>query len=176
LNITLISFYIISKFQRIQKTNFIFSKASKEIGKLSNRELFLIGAILYWAEGSKEKFDSPGSSFQFGNMDLRMMKVIIAWLERVCKIKKSMLVYELYIHKSHKNRANNIAKYWEKEIGLKKGSITRIYFKTNNSASTNRKNVGQDYYGLLRIRVNKSSTLVRQIAGWTEGIYKEICE
>src|SRR3989344_2585685 len=40
---------------RITLTKEIKDKARAEIGKLSERELWLIGIALYWAEGSKEK-------------------------------------------------------------------------------------------------------------------------
>jgi hypothetical protein len=164
------------KRQRIERFNNIVSKASNDISKISERELFLIGLTLYWAEGAKEKSHSPGSGFQFGNMDAKMICVVIAWLERVCKIQKSVLVYELYIHKSHKNQLPTVLKYWEKVLDLKRGTITRIYFKTNKTTITNRKNTGESYRGLIRIKVPQSSTLVRQIEGWTEGVYKKICE
>lgn len=167
---------IAKKNQRIEKFNTIVNNASKDIGTLSDKELFLIGTTLYWAEGAKEKPDRPGSGFQFGNMDPRMVQVVLAWLERVCKIQKSMVVYELYIHKSHKNRLSEMVKYWENTLGLNRGSITKVYLKNNQSSNTNRKNTGSEYRGLIRIRVNQSSTLVREIAGWVNGIYKEICE
>lgn len=164
------------KNQRIERSTAIFSKALNDIGIVSRRELFLIGLTLYWAEGAKEKSYRPGSGFAFGNMDPKMIEVIIVWLERVCNIPKNVLVYELYIHKSHKSQVSTIVKYWENTLGLKKGSITRVYFKNNQSSSTNRKNIGPEYRGLIRIKVNQSSILVRQIAGWINGIYAEICD
>ena len=164
------------KNQRIERFNTIVSKASRDIGLVSERELFLIGFTLYWAEGAKEKLDRPGSGFQFGNMDPKMIRVVIAWLERVCKIKKNVLVYELYIHKSHKNQLPFIVSYWEKTLTLKAGTITRVYFKSNQQSSTNRKNTGENYRGLIRLKVPQSSTLVRKIEGWVEGVYKKICE
>src|SRR3989344_1851838 len=40
---------------RIKSSKEIIEKAEREIGRLSERELWLIGIALYWAEGSKEK-------------------------------------------------------------------------------------------------------------------------
>lgn len=87
-----------------------------------------------------------------------------------------MLVYELYIHKSHKKHLPEVLKYWEHALGLKYGTITRVYFKSNDSRTTNRKNVTEHYKGLIRIKVSQSSTLVRKIEGWVDGVYNKICE
>jgi len=43
------------KKQRIKKQQNIILKSKSEIGSLSKRELFLIGAVLYWAEVRKKK-------------------------------------------------------------------------------------------------------------------------
>ena len=45
--------------------------------------------------------------------------------------------------------------------------LNRIHYK-KNKIKTNRKNIAGLYYGLLRVKVSASSTLVRQIAGWTK--------
>ena len=164
------------KQQRIDRFNSIVSSASEDIGAVSLRELFLMGVTLYWAEGAKEKSHRPGSGFQFGNMDPKMLRVVITWLERVCKIQKDVLVYELYIHKSHKKQVPNIILYWGKALALKAGTITRVYFKNHHHGSTHRKNTGEEYRGLVRIKVPQSSTLVRKIEGWVDGVYKKICE
>ena len=51
--------------------------------------------------------------------------------------------------------------------------FNKVYFKTNK-IKTNRKNIGWLYYGLLRVKVSASSSLLRQVAGWTEAIVKNI--
>src|SRR3989338_10887183 len=47
------------KQDRIFRTKIIKEKAEKEVCKLSERERWLIGVALYWAEGSKEKEWNP---------------------------------------------------------------------------------------------------------------------
>jgi len=46
--------------ERIALTKQIKDKARKEVGKLSKRELWLIGVVLYLAKGSKEKDSHQG--------------------------------------------------------------------------------------------------------------------
>ena len=57
------------KDQRIQRSEEIFEQAEKEVGIISSRELWLMGTMLYWAEGGKEKEWGPGRRIQFGNTD-----------------------------------------------------------------------------------------------------------
>lgn len=160
--------------QRIEKQNIIFEKTRSEINSLSFQELFLIGIVLYWAEGSKEKDKRPGSQFEFSNMDPRMIKVVLVWLFKVCKINKNMLVFNIFLHQSHKNRVEEIKKYWSNITEFPIDNFSTIYWKKNKIAKTNRQNTGDHYHGLLKIKVKKSSNLVRKIAGWVDGIYERI--
>jgi hypothetical protein len=65
------------KKQRVEKQNSILSKAKSEIISISERELFIIGVVLYWAEGSKEKEYQPGSQLRFANSDPYMIKLFL---------------------------------------------------------------------------------------------------
>ncbi|OGZ92998.1 MAG: hypothetical protein A2528_01620 [Candidatus Staskawiczbacteria bacterium RIFOXYD2_FULL_37_9] len=69
---------------------------------------------------------------------------------------------------------NQIIKYWSDCTGFSKNNFSHIYFK-KNKINTKRKNVGENYFGLLRVCVKRSSTLQRKIEGWISGIYKH-CE
>jgi len=158
------------KDDRIKITKEIKDKAQKEVGKLTNRELWLVGIALYWGEGSKEKDYRPGSGMQFSNSDPFMIKIFIEWLLKIIKVSKEKIYFEIYIHENHKNNTNRAIDYWSKHTGFPKNFFFRIYFK-KNKLKTNRRNTKNNYFGLLRVRVKNSSELNRRIAGWTEGIY-----
>lgn len=164
------------KKQRIERATAIISKAKTEISSISKRELFLIGIILYWAEGSKEKEHKPGSCLQFCNMDPRMIRVFLRWVFEVCKIEKSMIICQVALHENHIHRLEEVKKYWEQVTGLGPENFRRVTFKKNKISPTKRKNVGEVYFGTIRIVVLKSSHLVRQVAGWTEGVYNKVIE
>ncbi len=148
----------------------IINAAKSEIGSISKRELFLMGVILYWAEGSKEKEWYPGSRLIFSNMDPNMIRVFLKWLTDIAKVPKNMIGFQIYFHKDHKRRVEEVITYWQKVTGFPRESLEKVYFKTNKIKTTNRRNIGDQYYGLLRIIVGRSSGLVRKVAGWTEGI------
>jgi len=155
---------------RIQRQSTIQNSARKDIGDISDRELWLIGISLYWAEGSKEKEDRPGAGVHFTNSDPRMIKIFLKWLHRVCKVDANQIWFEVYLHEYHQLRKNDVIKYWSRELSISPRVFDRIYYK-KGKVKTKRKNSTNDsYFGLLRVRVQKSSTLLRQITGWVQGI------
>lgn len=162
------------KKQRIDKQNKILAKSKSEIGALSYHELFIIGTMLYWAEGSKEKEYQPGSTFAFSNMDPRMIKIMLIWLFKVCKINKNMLIFNIFLHETHRARTEEIKRFWAKITGFPVDNFGTIYWKKNKLSKTKRRNTEALYHGVLKIKVRQSSELVRKIAGWSEGIFEKI--
>jgi hypothetical protein len=161
------------KNQRIQKTYNIIQKAEGEVGPISKRELWLTGTTLYWAEGSKEKDWRPGSRASFINMDKKMIQVFLKWL-RFCKVKEDEIIFDLYIHENHKLRVEEMKKYWSKITGFPINKFVHVYFK-KDKVNTKRKNITRErYYGILKIIVKQSSSFLRQITGWINGIYNGI--
>lgn len=154
--------------QRLLLLEKIDQKAARDVKELSRRHLWLAGIMLYWAEGSKEKENSIGLTTTFNNSDPRMIKLFIKWLIDIIKIKRENLRFSLYIHRTadiEKSRT-----FWSKTVACDKDKIP-VYFKKPKSG-TNRKNVNEDYRGLLRVAVGRSSVLNRKIAAWV----KHICQ
>lgn len=158
------------KDQRVQAVEAIQKEAVSEIGKITKRELWLLGVALYWAEGSKEKESRPGSGLRFTNSDSRMVQLFIRWLKECCGVIEDDITLEIFIHESHKNSIGRVIKYWAKVTGFSPKVFSHVYFK-RNKIKTNRKNIGNKYYGVLRVKVKKSSSLHRKIEGWVIGIY-----
>lgn len=159
--------------QRISRVESIRAEALKDFKNISRKDLWLIGIVLYWAEGTKEKDWRPGSGINFNNSDPRMIRIFIKWLLESCNISKERITCEIYIHENSKNNVDQAKKYWSQVSGFSIEKFDRVYFK-KNKIKTNRKNTGNLYYGLLRVRVKASSNLLRQVTGWTEAIVKSI--
>jgi len=155
--------------RRILLMEKIISVAQKEIGEISRREFWLIGTMLYWAEGSKEKDYDPGCGTQFTNTDPDMIRLFLYWLKEVCNKTFDSLIIDLYIHDLQRERKQEILAFWIKTIDCSPSDIKHIYYKKGN-LKTMRKNVGKSYHGTLRITVKASSSLNRRIAGWTKGV------
>ena len=153
---------------RINKTSTLIREAKNEIGSISSRELWLLGVMLYWAEGSKQKPHNVSQGLIFSNGDPLMIKLFLRWLREIIRVKDAEMVIELYIHESCKPRISAVYQYWNDVLKNKFASI-RTYYKRNKIRSIRRNN-GENYYGVIRIRVRKSTDLNRRITGWIQGV------
>ncbi len=156
--------------QRLERTQGIYATASNEVGKLSQRELLLIGATLYWAEGSKAKPHAVSTGIDFGNTDSEMIRIFLVWLQTALHVSADRVHSSLYLHINHKHRLSEVIRHWEL---LTKMKIRYIYFKKHSPKKSYRKNTEDTYFGTLRIRVSKSTDLQRKIQGWIYGITGE---
>lgn len=149
---------------RITRETEIIKTAQAEIGRINKREFWLIGAALYWAEGSKQKANLISQRVSFNNSDPKMILLFDRWLKKICGRKQDGIAYSLYIHKT--GNLKKAKKFWGRLLDTK---IERVYFK-KHAPKTNRKNIQDTYFGLLRIEVRKSTDLNRKIKGWNLGI------
>lgn len=149
----------------------IKSKASKEVGKLSRRELWLVGMALYWAEGSKQKEHLISQQVIFANSDLNMIKLFLRWLIDIVEVPKDQIRLSLYIHETCDNR--KALDYWKQSL-VKFDLYPKTTVWKKNKLSR-RHNQGDGYYGLIRIAIAKSADLNRKISGWIEGIIEALC-
>lgn len=161
----------VARKKRILRTEKIQREAIKEIGKINKRDLWMIGIAFHWAEGSKER--SRAVNLQFGNSDPEMIKVFLRWVERICKISSDNIHFSIYLHKNAASRVNEVKKYWSEITGFPIIKFQKIIWK-KHKVKTLRKNVGKNYFGLLRITVRKSADLNRKVFGWIKGVCQKI--
>lgn len=74
--------------KRIKITEEIKFLARNEIGKISKRELWLIGTALYWGEGTKQGIRNVSARVTFSNSDPKMIRIFLRWLMVCCNIQK----------------------------------------------------------------------------------------
>ncbi|MDP2641207.1 MAG: hypothetical protein Q8P39_01550 [Candidatus Yanofskybacteria bacterium] len=158
--------------QRIAKTQSIKAGARQEIPKITREHLFLMGSMLYWAEGAKEK---PWRSAQvkLNNTDPRMLTLFLLWLTEICKVPMKDIRFEIYLHENSVNNVAKVQQYWSRSLNIPKRALSKVYFK-NNEIKTHRHNTGMDYYGGVTVRVGKSTDFNRKIAGWIEGVDQQL--
>ena len=140
--------------------------AAAAIGKLSDRELFLVGVGLYWAEGAKDKPYSRREQVLFVNSDPGMISVFLAWLD-LLQVERERLRFRVMIHESADAPAAE--RYWADHVGADGGSFNKTTLKKHNP-KTVRNNVGDTYKGCLVIYVLQSADLYRRIEGAWYGI------
>ncbi|WP_052864882.1 hypothetical protein [Streptomyces niger] len=142
------------------------SAAAKEIGQLSDRELFLVGVGLYWAEGAKSKSYQRREDVLFVNSDPGMIRVYLAWLT-LLGVERARLDFRVMIHESAD--ALEAERFWGEVVGVDAAAFSKTTLKKHNP-KTVRKNIGDDYHGCLVVRVRKGADLYRRIEGWWYGI------
>ncbi|MEO3767807.1 hypothetical protein [Streptomyces sp. B5E4] len=140
--------------------------AAREIGHLSDRELFLVGVGLYWSEGAKTKPSSRTERVIFANGDPHMIEVFLAWL-RLLGVEPERLRFHLMIHESADVAAAE--RFWTERVGSDLSCFDKTSLKKHNPV-TARRNVGEDYHGCLAVRVLQGADLYRRIEGWWYGI------
>lgn len=136
--------------------------AAADIGKLSDREILVAGAIAYWCEGTKRK---PPHNFErviFVNSDPGLIGFFMRFLASA-GVESSELTFCVQIHENADVEAAQ--RFWQEITGAHAGQFTKPTLKRHNP-KTNRKNTGDSYHGCLRISVYRSSTLYRKIEGW----------
>lgn len=132
-------------------------KQVKKINLLRQRELFLIGVALYWAEGRKS------NRVSFVNSDPRMIVFLIKWFEVFLGIPKKRLHCRVGINKIHKKRIDKIENYWSRLTGVPRSQ----FIKPNLRKSRNEKIYGNsnNYYGTLTVDILKSTEILYYLRG-----------
>ena len=150
--------------EKIQKLK---QEGIKEIGNLSKRELFIAGVALYWAEGFKKDM-----RFGFANSDQAMINFCLKWLGECLGISNKEITLSVTVNISYQDKIEAIEKYWGKVTGIPKTQFTKPFFQKTKWLKEYEK--PDDYHGVLRIRVARSTDLLRKIKGFIEGLKKNI--
>ncbi|MDT0382654.1 hypothetical protein RM572_28290 [Streptomyces sp. DSM 42041] len=139
-------------------------EARRQVGKMSDHELLLVGAALYWAEGQKDKPYARRECVTFTNSDPDMIRVFVRFLEML-QVGRDRWRCSVHIHASEDVGA--ATSFWAEIVGLPASDFMKPWLKKNISTRLNR---GPDHRGCLTIRVTRSARLYRRIEGWWCGI------
>ncbi|MFB7497859.1 hypothetical protein ACFC09_24795 [Streptomyces sp. NPDC056161] len=140
--------------------------AEQAIGDLSDREMFLAGVVLYWAEGAKDKTYNRRERLQFINSDPNVIRLYLRWLE-VLGVERERLRFRVSIHESAD--VIDAEEFWAGLVGVAPSAFQRATLKKHNP-KTSRKNTSEAYHGCLTIYVLGSADLYRRAEGAWYGI------
>ncbi|VVA43301.1 conserved hypothetical protein [Candidatus Roizmanbacteria bacterium] len=133
------------------------------IGKLTKREIFIIGIALYWGEGFKKD-----SLVGLATLDINIAKFFIFWLNKSFGITTKDLILRVTANISYKSKINELGKYWSRELKIPVNQFSKPFFQ--NAKWKKEYENKNDYHGVLRIRARRSIDLLRKIFGYIEGI------
>lgn len=146
----------------LAKRNGLILKAKSEIPEINYHELWLIGTMLYWAEGGKTQ-----RMVRFSNGDPEMIKVIMKYFDIVCGVKKEKIRGYIHIHEGLD--ADKSKKYWSSISKIPKGQFFKTYQKPLKSSLNKKHSLP---FGVLDIYV-LDTALFYKISGWARGIFEK---
>lgn len=146
------------------------SAAAAEVGDVSDRELLLMGAVAYWAEGSKRKPWNSDERLIFTNSDPDMILLYLEWLRSI-GVAPERLQFRVHIHESADVRGAE--RYWADVVGVPVDTFARPSLKRHN-ARTVRKNVGSTYHGCLVVAVVRGAADYRHMEGVWRGLVRAV--
>ena len=123
------------------------TRAKKAVRCITQKDLVLIGAALYWAEGSKKDFG-------LSNTDPVLIRIFLFILRNAFKIKDTDLKISLRIYEDLDKAA--CLRFWSRITGIKLNKSTSI-----NVLYGSKK--GKLKYGMCRIRVRRGGLLLKEI-------------
>jgi len=153
--------------ERKRKTEFIMNTAKKESNKISKKSLFFAGVSLYWAEGFKKD-----KLVGFSNSDPAMIKFFLFWLKECCDIDVDRITVRLGLNEQYEDRVDEIELYWKNYLQIPKEKFKKPFFQ--KVAWKKIYDHPEDYHGVLRVRVTKSTDLLRKFLGWIEGMKESV--
>lgn len=150
-------------------------QAKKLICKVSRRELLLIGATLYWAEGYKRPKIVNGKvrtchSISLTNSDPLIVSIFIKFLCDVLKIEKGKIVIEMRLF-GH-NDSEEAIMYWMKVTSLERIQFRKPQYPISLS-SKGKRPYNRLPYGTVQVIVN-STQKFHELMGYIEGIQKNM--
>ena len=146
------------------KRQLVIDKAKSEILKLSKKDLFLIGVMLYWAEGGKKQ----RGSVRFSNSDPLMVRVIMKFFRVICKVPEEKFRIHLHIHMHLDYRKAEI--YWSEITGVPLNHFYKTYNAPNKGSQNKKDNLPN---GTIQVYVSDTNLFLK-IKGWTAGIADNI--
>ncbi len=155
----------LAKKRKNERVSFNEKVGFERIGKISKRELFLIGIALYWAEGSKSV---RSERFVFVNSDPKMIVTMIHWLRECMHVSDEDIVCRVGINEVHQSRITEVEQHWSDITGIPLSRFKKPSFKkvVNKKVYEN----FYEHYGTLDLLVKKCTKLFYEILGSIDGL------
>jgi hypothetical protein len=148
----------------LSKTNETQQRISKEIGRLTKRELMLVGAALYWAEGNKK----DRWRIRISNSDPKIIALIMKFFRDICGVKPDKFIAKVHIYPNISERKAKT--FWSRITNIPIGQFRKSLFSISRSSKLKRP-FNALPYGTIDINISDVN-LVNRIKGWILGLSK----
>ncbi|KKR91961.1 MAG: hypothetical protein UU43_C0001G0141, partial [Candidatus Falkowbacteria bacterium GW2011_GWA2_41_14] len=143
--------------------------AKKELGKITKRDLWLLGLGLYLGEGSKTY-----EMVRIINSNPQIIKLAVKWFKEICQLEDTNITISLHLYPD--NNIDECVKYWKKETNLPLTQFRKTQIDKRTDKSNKRKR--KLPYGTAHLTIisngnkNLGVRLHRKIMGWIENIFE----
>ena len=142
------------------RRNLAIRDAYLSVGSITNRELWLIGTALYWAEGGKTQ-----RTVRFSNGDPEMIKLMMRYFRESCAVPEEKFRGYIHIHDSLDHCAAE--HYWSEVSSIPITNFYKTYRKPNPSSRGLRQTLPHGVFDIYVADVN----LFLKIQGWIMALY-----
>ncbi len=136
----------------------VIDRAKADISSLSRHELLLIGAALYWGEGSKKNRNMAS----IANSDPLLIRLMMRFFSEVCGVPKDKFRGHIHTY-SHQN-AKAAEEYWSMVSGISRSQFYKTYSKPSRVSLGKKDSLP---FGTLQIYVCDTN-IALIIRGWME--------
>lgn len=149
----------------VRENNTAAQKGKQCVGPLSKRELLLIGAALYWGEGTKKYKNIRSAYLSFSNSDPRMVSVFMRFIREVLQVPEERIRGGIHLYPG--TDVQKTREHWAQVTGL---PPERFYVhKQVSRASQGKKKWNTLPHGTLAIRAC-NRRLFHEVMGVINGI------
>ncbi len=121
------------RFKKEQRLKTSYAYVNKDIGELSEREVFIAGLFLFWGEGGK----TLNGTTALSNTDPAVLVFFLKWLE-VLKVPKEKLKARLHLYKDM--NIVTMTDFWAKKLSIQKSKFIKPYIKQSKLTDLTYKN------------------------------------
>lgn len=146
----------------LKRAETIQETESKKINSISTKELWFIGTALYWAEGNKRE----RWRLKFTNSDPDMIKIMMLYFRKICKVKEEKFRLSLQIHPNISEKPTK--EYWHKLTNIPKSQFQKTQTAISKS-SKNKRGPMRLPHGTLAVSISDVNT-TNKVKGWIRGL------
>ena len=145
---------------KLERVSRGLAQGKAEIKTFGLVELRMVGAMAYWAEGSK----TVDSIVKFTNSDPNLIMLMVRWLREACDVPEEKLRIHLRLHPGQDVRDVEI--FWSSKTGIPLEQFYRTTLKVSSSGGKTKRKL---QWGIVSVIVCDTGLFYR-IKGWINAL------
>jgi hypothetical protein len=155
--------------QKIESIKKAEAEAKSEIGRMTKRDLFMLGIGIYIGEGTK-----TNNLVRVINADPKIIKFVIKWFEEVCGLSREN--FRIRIHLYPDNNVRECMRFWSNISRIPLNQFQKTYIDIRKNKKMFKR--GKLPYGTAHLSVRSNGKkefgvfFSRKINGWIKEVLK----